>query len=208
MMGSTEHVPNGSTPPAVVVFGLGMGALITTVFGFFWLGWGLSAQTTITVAQWLVFYVATLALLAVSIVTLRTGKARADARGAQRDEFRENARKRFTIITILEGAGCGIVVLLTLAFHRMDLLAFGISLVVGVHFLPLAGLFRFPAYYATGIGIILSDLLSWAIFKSDAMTVSVGIATGAVLWITAIYALLRARNFLKITPRTESGGRG
>jgi hypothetical protein len=61
----------------------------------------------------------------------------------------------------------------------------------------MAGLFRFPACYATGIAIILCDLLSWALLKSDAITVSVAIGTGTVLWITVVYALLRSRKFLR-----------
>jgi hypothetical protein len=103
------------------------------------------------------------------------------AHSAQRDEFWAWTGKQFRLVTVLEGVGCGVVVLLTIVFHRLDLLAAGISLVVGIHFLPLAGRFRFPAYYATGIAIILCDLFSWALFKSDAITVSVGIATGTVL---------------------------
>lgn len=83
----------------------------------------------------------------------------------------------------------------------MDLLAAGVSLVVGLHFLPLARLFRFPVYYASGIAIILCDLLSWALLRFQGITFKVGVATGTVLWVTAIYALPR-------TPTSSGAGGG
>jgi hypothetical protein len=118
-------------------------------------------ERTFTVARWIVFYFAFLALLAASVHAVRGGKAVMKVHPAQGDEFRARTGKRFRLVDVLEAAGCGIVVLLIAVFHRWDLLAAGISLVVGIHFLPLAGLFRFPTYYGTGIAIILCDLLSW-----------------------------------------------
>jgi hypothetical protein len=85
----------------------------------------------------------------------------------------------------------------------MDLLALGISLVVGAHFIPLARLFRFPLYCVTAIAILVCDFVSLAIFKADAITVAVGIATGAILWMTSIYALARARKFTGVPARIE-----
>lgn len=171
------------------------------VFGFVWLGWGFSAQTTITVIQWIIFYAAFLALVAVSMITIRKAKARMGSAG--RDDVWARTSKRYGIIAIVEGAGCGIVVLLALSFHRMDLLALGISLVVGAHFLPLAGLFRFPPYYVTAIAIIACDFVSLALFKADAITVAVGVATGAILWMTSIYALIRASKFIGVAPEAQ-----
>ena len=191
--------------PGASAFGLGTGALLMTVFGFVWLGWGFSVSqafinfssgSALPAARWITFYLLTLALLGVSIQSLRKGKAlMGPAAGAA--EFRSRFSKPFRMIVCLEGAACGVVVALVLALHRLDLLAAGISLVVGVHFIPLARLFRFPAYYAAGAAIIVSNLLSVALLRAEAITLSVGVATGAVLWITAIYALLRCRQFLR-----------
>jgi hypothetical protein len=194
---NTERGVADPSQPAIAAFGLGMAALIMTILGFTWLGWGFSADAAFTVTQWIIFYLAFLALLGISVHAVRGGNALMKPHSAQRAAFRARTGKKFRIVAILEGTGCGIVVLLTIVFHRLDLLAAGISLVVGIHFLPLAGLFRFPAYYAAGIAIILCDLVSWALLRSDAITVSVGIATGTVLWVTAIYALLRSRKFFR-----------
>ncbi len=180
---------------AGAAFGLGMGALIMTIFGFTWLGWGFSAVETFTVTRWIIFYLAALALLAASIQALRRGKAQMKAHPAEGGDFGSGAQKKFRVIGMLEAAGCGMVMFLTVFFHRLDLLPLGISLVVGLHFIPLADLFHFRAYYATGIVIILCDVVSWAVFKADGITISVGLATGSILWLTAIYALARARKF-------------
>jgi hypothetical protein len=181
---------------AGAAFGLGIGALIMTTFGFVWLGWGFSAAQRFPVAGWIIFYLVFLALLAAGIRAIRKGRALMKVHPVPRDDSWVKTNKQFKIITILEGVGCGLVVLLTNVFHRMDLLAAGISLVVGLHFLPLAGLFRFNAYYAVGIAIIAGDVLSCALFRGDAITLSVGVATGTILWVTSIYALLRSGKFL------------
>lgn len=193
--GSAEPGLSAPSQPAVAALGLGMAALIMTIFGFTWLGWGFSAEKTFTVMRWIGFYLATIALLAASVHALRRGKALMKAHSAQREEFWASTSKQFRLVAILEGVGCGIVVLLTIVFHRLDLLAAGISVAVGIHFLPLAKLFRFPAYYATGIIIILCDVLGLALLSSDAITVFVGISTGTVLWVTAIYALITSHKF-------------
>jgi hypothetical protein len=191
--------------PAASAFGLGLAALSMTIFGFVWLGWGFSVCAAFTdfssgsalpATRWITFYVAFLVLLVTSIWAQRQAKARLQALSTTPGDFRAKFGKPFRLIVYLEGTACAIVVSMVLIFHRRDLLAAGISLVVGLHFLPLARLFRFPSYYAAGIVIILCDLLSIATLRADSITLSVGIETGAVLWATAIYALLLSRHFL------------
>jgi hypothetical protein len=196
--------------PGASVFGLAMAALIMTVFGFVWLGWGFSVDRAFTdfssnkaapAIRWITFYISFLALLGTSIQVIRKGKKVFPGRSGN---FRARFQKRFRLISMAEGAGCGIVVFLALTFHRLDLLAAAIGLVVGLHFLPLAQLFHFPAYYAAGIAIVLCDLLSLILLNHDAITLAAGIATGSVLWITALYALLCAEKLLRIAASRQA----
>ena len=182
-----------------------MAALIMAIFGFVWLGWGFSVSSAFTefssgavlpATRWLSFYAVFICLLGLSISALRKGKKRMKAQFISPEDFRSRFGKQFKIITLTEGIGCGIVVLVALAFHRLDLIAAGISLVVGLHFLPVARLFRFSPYYVTGMTIILSDLLSVLLLQGQSITFAVGVATGTVLWLMAVYALLCARQFL------------
>ena len=172
------------------------------VFGFIWLGWGFSANAAFTdfalnralpATRWISFYVAFLVLLGLALQTLRREKVKMKTTSVQRAEFWSRTAPKLKLVSMLEGSGCALVVFLCVMFHRTDLLAAGISLVVGLHFLPLASLTRVRAYYAAGSVIILGDVLSIALLRSDAITFCAGVATGGVLWITAIYTLLRSR---------------
>lgn len=202
--GNTGRGITDPSQPAKSAFGLGMAALIMTIFGFVWLGWGFSVSRPFTdfssgslfpATRWLSFYAVFLGLLGFSIQNLRRDKKRMKTLSVSPNHFRSGFAKPFKVISFFEGTGCGIVVLLTVVYHRLDLLAAGISLVVGLHFLPLARLFRFPSYYVAGLLIIVCDLLSLVLLRGESITLAVGVATGAVLWITAIYALLRPASF-------------
>jgi hypothetical protein len=211
--GNAAHGLVDPAQPQASALGLGMAAVIMTIFGFIWLGWGFSvsqpftdfsSSRTLPAARWISFYIAFLVLLGISIQAIRRGMASLRSLAAPPDSFRTRFSRQFRIISFFEGSACGLVVLLALRFHRLDLLAAGISLVVGLHFFPLARLFQFPAYYAAGAAIVLSDVLSMVLLRAESITLVAGAATGAVLWITAIYTLLLSRKLLRESARPES----
>jgi hypothetical protein len=192
--------------PAESAFALGVAALIKTIFGFVWLGWGFSVSTAFTdfssgsllpATRWLFFYAVFLGLLGLSVHAVRRGKNAMKALSNSPNEFRYRFGRPFKVISFFEMTGCGIVVLLAILFHRLDLLAAGISLVVGLHFLPLARLFRFSLNYVVGIAIVLCDLLSVILLRAESITLAVGVATGTVLWLAAMYSIFRSREFLR-----------
>ncbi|MGH9494841.1 MAG: hypothetical protein ACRD3B_07585 [Candidatus Sulfotelmatobacter sp.] len=187
-----------------------MAALMMTVFGFIWLGWGFSASSAFTdfssgsilpATRWISFYAVFLVLLGISIQAVRRSAARMKTAHVSASGFRSRYSRPFKKISFFEGAGCILAVALTVLFHRMDLLAFGISLVVGLHFLPLARLFRFPAYYVAGGAIILTDPIAVAMLRDKAIAMGSAVGAGIVLWLTGMYTLQRGREFLKPGPR-------
>jgi hypothetical protein len=191
--------------PASSAFGLGVAALFMAFFGFVWFGWGFSAYRaftdfssgrTLPAARWVSFYVIFLVLLGLSIQALRLSRPQVVKAGVS-DDFRSRFSKQFRVICFFEGTACGVVALLAVTFHRTDLIAAGISLVVGLHFLPLARLFRMKSYYVAGIAIIISDALSVYLFRGQDITLCVGLATGTALWLTALYLLVLSRDFLR-----------
>lgn len=103
-------------------------------------------------------------------------------------------------MTVLEVAGCSVAVILANLFHRPDWLAVGISLVVGLHFLPLGRIFEVVVYYWVGSLIVLWDILTIAASKSWNLTASASIPTGLILWATSIYIL--ARSFRSTPPES------
>ena len=166
------------------------------VFGFFWLGWGCAYASSFPYTGWLVLYAAMAVLLTVAIRVLRKGTARMSKGTMTGASQWERNAKPFRVILKVEGAGCGLMFLLAIVFHQWNLLAAGISLVVGLHFLPLARLMRVPAYYWTGVAIVVCDVFCTAWFTSSAITVAVGAATGTIMWITGILLLVRSRKLI------------
>lgn len=200
-MSSSFHKPTRESgalsDPLGVAFGRSIAAVIMIIFGFFWLGWGFSSWPLFTnfsrgawpAVLWILFYGTSLAFLGIGIRALRRTRRQMKILPSGSHDFRSRYGKQFRLISILEGVGCGLVLLLASHFHRMDLLAAGIGVVVGLHFLPLAHLFRFPPYYVTGAAIVLWDVLSSLLLHGSRITLSAGIGTGSVLWITAVYVL-------------------
>jgi hypothetical protein len=186
---------------AGVAFGRGIAAVVTTGFGFFWLGWGFSVLRGLPAAIWAGYFVVAAALMALAVTAVRRGRKMMRAQGVSRSDFWRKRRKAFAIVTLLEVLGCIIVVILANVFRRPDWIAVGISLVVGLHFLPLGRIFGYASYYWVGTLIVAWDILTITALKSWNLTASVGIATGVILWATAIYVLIGS---FRVVPAEQS----
>lgn len=175
------------------IFGRGMGALITSFFGLAWLTWGLSTFPRLSPAIWAALDGLAIVLVVFAVRALRQGKVLMKAQGISRADFWANRGKAFRIVTALELAGIVVVLVLANALHRPELIAAGVGIVVGLHFLPLGRIFDAPAYYWSGGVMAAWDALTVALkFRNPVPCAT--IATGAILWTTAIYALLRHRS--------------
>ena len=75
-------------------------------------------------------------------------------------------------------------------WERFDALPDWIGMVIGIHFLALAKVFRVRIYYLTGAAITLWCALAWALLSGAALTVSAGLGVGALLWATSTYNLV------------------
>jgi hypothetical protein len=67
------------------------------------------------------------------------------------------------------------------------------AMIVGFHFLPLAGIFRAPNLRAIGILMMLWCAISWVLFRSESIAISASLGTGILLWATCVAALFRAQ---------------
>lgn len=95
------------------------------------------------------------------------------------------------------------IVLLNVFHHPEFRLPF-VTLVVGVHFLPLARLFAVPLYYVIGVLFVLVSVTAMLAVPVSAMIgnllawdVLVGSACAVILWLTGIYSELRGRGLLR-----------
>ncbi|MHB8754478.1 MAG: hypothetical protein ACYC92_05910 [Candidatus Acidiferrales bacterium] len=195
------HEPIGQPRAANIIFGLGNGALMMALFGFGWLGWAFNVGNMFTPTLMVLFYAAFLILVAASIFAIRRGKVLRKIYFEALGPAGAKIATQFRLVVILEFVGIALAFsLLEFVLHRPDLLAIWIGLVVGIHFLLLARLFHFRAYYWTGIAICVWDALCWSTFRPPATTVWAALGNGTALWLTVIYALLHCRQLAQDLP--------
>jgi hypothetical protein len=179
------------------VIGAGRGALIVAMFGAGWLGWGLSKANAFHGLVGPVFGFTELSLLGCSIYTIAKGR-RLRSQFLQVPGFtRRSMRRSFLLVVVLEVLALFLVSMLAYRLHRPDLAPDWCAMVVGLHFLPLAKIFRAPRLGIFGVVTKLWCLLCWALFRSNALVVAATTGTGILLWAASVSALFRARKNLQ-----------
>src|SRR5208282_2062914 len=176
---------------AQAVVGAGRGALIEAMFGAGWLGWGLGTAKAFNGFTGPTFGFMTLLLLACSIYVLRRGRLLRKSYPAVGAVPQRNIWKWYVILVLIEFLA--IVLASTLAYRidRTDLATDWCGIIVGVHFLPLAKIFRAPHLNILGILMTLWCVLCWVLFRSNALVISTSLGTGILLWGSCIFALIR-----------------
>jgi hypothetical protein len=182
---------------AEAVVGAGRGALIVAMFGAGWLGWGLGLAHAFTGRSWWlvgpVFGAVALLLWIGSMYTIRKGRLLRKQYPPLPPSTRRAVRRSFFIVVLIEVLALAFVFILSSQIHRPDLGADWAAIVVGLHFLPLARLFRSTGLGIIGILITLWCVICWALFRSDALVISVSLGTGTLLWLASVSALFRGR---------------
>ena len=91
---------------------------------------------------------------------------------------------------ILQGLGIGIVAFTCVWLGRSEFIPAAVAFVVGLHFFPLAPLFRVPLYHATGAGLCLVAVVTPIVAaplgaQTVAWQVVPGLSVAAILWATS-----------------------
>lgn len=147
-----------------------------------------------------------LALLAAGAVLLLGGALLLRRRAVPDPANADSARiaRVFKQVNLAQYAAMAAAIVGANLAGRPDLIPALISCVVALHFLPLAGLFGNPVYYVTTPAILLLDTLAvlHAPHESGAFA---AMATGSVLWCTAIFQLVRGMRLVhRDTPEGAS----
>jgi hypothetical protein len=184
---------------AGVLIGVGIGAMICTVFGGVWIGLGLQAAGAFPWWMASAFALCCLGLYTGSLFLIRRGRK---LRRLMRTPAGWPAvmRNGFIWTVVAEVIGVVAVIWVCNALRRYDWITPGIALVVGLHFLPLGKFFRMPIYYATGLAIVAWCVASVVLFHGNQMDIAAAIGTGLVLWATAARGLIRSRTVLAAIP--------
>ena len=166
--------------------GRAIGTLVMTGFGIWWV---FAAMSSISgVALWIYIAVAIVPATLAGFAIFRLCRLR-DLPGDPSPTAEKMARN-FRIVLIAEVL---VIVLAIVALGRSghpDFITVAIALIVGLHFLPLAAIFRVPLYYTTGIVMTTWAIICSIFLQSLFRTISVAIGSGLILWLTSLILLL------------------
>jgi hypothetical protein len=99
--------------------------------------------------------------------------------------------RRYGVIVVTEVVAIAVVVFGALALDRSDLIPSLVVIVVGVHFLPLATLYRHPPYrllaiVMTAVGVVSLALVLGGLLGDDAGLLVPAVGAALCLWGTAL----------------------
>lgn len=195
------------------VRGLASAGFMMAFFGAAWWGWGVGGIEGVfpgeTVAYGSLLALASIILVGGGILLLRAASRlpqetspAGEASGAAEGKRYGRA---FGVVFGLELVIIALGSLLLNVFHHPEFVLPFVSIVVGVHFFPLAALFSVRLYDVTGALLVLTGVtvmltvpVHTMIGHLHAWDVLVGSICAVILWLTGIFAELRGRSFLKL----------
>jgi hypothetical protein len=127
---------------------------------------------------------------AYAVALLLTGAAILRSRGAPQTT-RPGTGRKFLLVVLLEVVAIFAAASLLPQAHRADLVLPAVALIVGLHFLPLAGLFRAPAYKPTAAAMCLAAAASLAVRDPATRELWLCTAMAAILFLTCLALLIR-----------------
>ncbi|MGG4170040.1 hypothetical protein ABEW00_21560 [Rossellomorea vietnamensis] len=190
--------------------GTASGVLFMAVFGTLWSytgvmglqGWG---------SPWLLIVALAVGLALViggfSLISASKGYPKGTSIHSGNDG--RKMRKWFNIIFAGEGIAIGIAIAVCNAVGHTENIQIVIAIIVGLHFLPLARLFRVKIYYYTGILLCVVPVVTW-LFIPETLMVSghelntymsvVGLASALILWVTSLAIWMTGKRLMGLVP--------
>ena len=168
------------------ITGRATGVLFFTGFGSLWTYTGLAALNYLNL--WTGLITATiLAFLAVPAILLLL-RPKTAAQTAADDR---HVSRMFTIINVIEGLAIVLSLILLNVFHRTEYIIPTIAIIVGLHLIPLASLFRYAPHYVTGALLVVWSLAVTVLLPRENIGSYGALRTAAILDLRAANTLLR-----------------
>jgi FtsH-binding integral membrane protein len=168
--------------------GMAYGAIIMGLFGCLWLVWGLAAMNvgTVAVIAAAIAFASSLWIPAAALLR-NSSRAMKSSSPLTAEERRQQSRmgRMFGFIFGAEGLLIFVAVNILNNHHLGDYAISAIAAIVGLHFLPLARLYRRPMYNVVGIIMTVAALLSLAVPSSIRISVLAS-TMSAILWVTCV----------------------
>jgi hypothetical protein len=188
------EVPNSQNSKSIR--GMLIGCAVMFGFGILWIVVGLSGGrfspgwVRIGLAAAGAVLAAWIGLFAIRYIR---GHQRAAPASPEQAMLARRIGQRFGRINAVQWGSIIAAIIALNVIHRTGFIAPAIAVIVGIHFLPLAALFRQPSYYATGtLGCIIGAI--GFLMADDAARLSVvGLSFGLLLWLTTIAVLVKSQ---------------
>jgi hypothetical protein len=103
----------------------------------------------------------------------------------------------FFLVVVIEVVSINLGRSILIHFHRLELFPQWVGGVVGLHFLPLAKLFKMPLFYATGTALVSIALGSLLIAFDAPRAIAALAGSGLCLWATPVVILLRDATYIR-----------
>jgi hypothetical protein len=172
------------------LLGMSTGAALMFAFGIIWLLLGLFRGRPSP--SWLRISLLCLGIAlgaAVATLAVRASSVPRNASAATPQQLAANRQValHFYVIFGIELGAIFLAVVALRAIHYPDYILCGIAFIVGVHFFPLAALFRTPLYYGTALAGTAIGLIGFFMTDAALRQKVVGISFGVLLWATAAW---------------------
>ncbi|MEZ2347707.1 hypothetical protein [Terriglobus sp. RCC_193] len=180
-------IPSSSAGSAGWLKGRVIGALICGFFGAIWM---FEAVYLGGMARpvWLpLIWIATLGFIIWPVVRLRSFSPQ--PRSSAEGERWASVSKTYWGIVAIEWGLCAGAANWLGHTHRYQLIPVFLGAIIGIHFLPLAKLFRVPIYYVTGFVMTFGVLATVLIPNPHVRNIAAYSVNGLTLWATAAVIL-------------------
>jgi hypothetical protein len=186
--------------------GRGTGIIVCAIFAALWANWAAPMLSGLpSMYRWAAIFVAVVAsgtLLVAGVAMMRRGRRLSQSTGVGAAAPR-GMRRQFILVLAGEIVALNIAAYFLIGHHMARYLAPAVAVVVGLHFLPLAKIFRSPHFFATAIVMTLAGILaSVAMATGSSATTANGVAdlTCAIaLWATGFVSWHRVRQAIADT---------
>jgi hypothetical protein len=176
---------------AQAVQGRGIGVMFLAFFGSWWMAAGLNTIPGMKLSVLTAVVLIGLGLFAAGWRQLRRAKQHAPTRKVTDTSIEAHRTKIFRNVNIAQWSACAVVVVILNILQRGEWIVPGIMLIVGLHFFPLAKLFRYKAHYATGSALV-ALASSYPFVAAAGPTSALGpIGAALILWLSAAGMLIR-----------------
>lgn len=196
---ATEDVMNPETNgiTQATMRGTAVGAMLLTLFGALWAFAALSNWPHAPSWAFSIVILVLIALTTFSAMRLAAAKLEPVYETIQTPHSERNAKTRFAALFAGEMIGIAVVVILLGHAGYPLLIPIVITVIVGLHFFPLARIFHIPIYWGTGTALIVCAVASLLIVNEHVRLLVLGIAVALVLWTTAAIILSVAHGYRK-----------